>query len=144
MTDENPAGDGARPDPAPARPYLLIGCVVVAVEALTLIILGVAEILSVEGDRAGLGVSTAVFFLVIGGGLAWCVRGLWRRASWVRGPVVLAQLIALGLAWNFRTVSPKVIAIGLLIVGLVGLVAILSPATTAALNAEDRRLGSDE
>ncbi|MDN5852216.1 MAG: hypothetical protein L0K86_05085 [Actinomycetia bacterium] len=144
MSDPNPDDDGGRPPPSDARPYLLVGCGVVALEALTLLALGIAELLSVEADRVGLGVSTAVFFLVIGGGLGWCVRGLWRRSSWVRGPVVLAQLIALGLAWNFRTVSPKVIAVALLIAAIVALVAVLSPATTAALNAEDRRLDSGE
>lgn len=146
MSESSPADGGENGGQATrerARPYLLVGGAVVALEALTLLGLGVAELLSTEADRAGLGVSTAVFFLVIGAALGWCVRGLLRYSSWVRGPVVLTQLIALGLAWNFRTVSPKIIAVGLLVVAIAGLVALLAPATTAALNADDRRLDSD-
>lgn len=146
MSESSPTDDaenGSRTDRDAARPYLLTGCVVVALEALTLLALGVAELLSTQADRVGLGVSTAVFFLVIAAALGGCVRGLWRLSSWVRGPVVLTQLIALGLAWNFRTVSPKVIAVGLLVIAIVGLVAMLAPATNAVLNADDRRLDSE-
>ena len=142
MSDPDPADDaddGRRPPLERARPYLLVACGVVAIEALALLVLGIAELQSVEAERVGLGISTGGFFLVIGGALGYCVYGLWQRTSWVRGPIVLTQLIALGLAWNFRTISPTVIAVALLAVGLVGLVAMLSPATTDALNAEDRR-----
>ncbi|HLR85237.1 MAG TPA: hypothetical protein VK059_09805 [Nocardioidaceae bacterium] len=139
MSDPN-AADDADDVRRRSRPYLLVGCGVVAIEALALLALAIAEFLSVEGDRVGLGVSTAVFFLVVGAGVGYCVYGLWRRVSWVRGPIVLVQLIMLGLAWNFRTISPTVIAVVLLILALTGLVAVLSPATTRALNAEDDRL----
>lgn len=122
-----------RADSADARPYLLVACSVVALEAVALLILAGFELAATESDRAGLGVSTAIFFVVIGVGLGWFAICLWRRASWARGPVVFAQLVQLGLAWNFREVSPRVIAIALLLTAVVTLAAVLAPATTAAL-----------
>ena len=139
MSEQSPADDAERHREVirSARPYLLAGCVVVGLEAIALFALGIGEILSTEAERAGLGVSTAVFFVVIGAGLSACMIGLLRHSSWARGPAVLSQFIALGLAWNFRDVSPKIIAVSLLAVAIVGLVGLFAPATTAVLNPEE-------
>ena len=133
MTDDD-ADEGK--DAAGA--YLLVASLVVGLQALSLLVLTVAEALSANGDRLGLAISTAVFFAAIGLGLGACAVALLRRSSWARGPVVLAQLISLGLAWNLRELSPPVIAIVLLVMAIVALAALLAPATTAALSTDDR------
>ncbi|UYM06021.1 hypothetical protein [Solicola gregarius] len=122
-----------------AGPYLLVACLVVGLQAVALFAFAVLELLSAKADRLGLAISTGVFFIAIGAGLAVCAIALRRRASWARGPIVLAQLITLGLAWNFRTLSPPIAAIVLLVVALIALVALLAPATTEALTTDDRR-----
>ena len=52
-----------------------------------------------------MGLTTSAFFLAAAAGLAWCAWSLWKVRRWARGPVVMAQLIQLGLAWNFRDVA---------------------------------------
>jgi len=74
-------------------------------------------------------------------GIALCARGLLRLSSWCRGPIVLAQLIELGVAWSFRGGETTWVAILLAIPAVVVLAVIFSPATTQALYG--RRL-SDE
>ena len=67
--------------------------------------------------------SLSVFFLICGATLALCAWGLNAIRPWARGPVLLAQLVWLGLAWNFRdlwlvaallAVSAAVVLAGLL------------------------------
>jgi hypothetical protein len=59
---------------------------------------------------------------------------------WARGPVVMAQLIQLGLAWNFRDVWTVLLPLSLALVALVVIAGLLHPATTQVLE-EDARLG---
>lgn len=128
---ENPASDEAREHHDPARPYLLTACALVTIEAVALFGIAITEIASTSSERIGLGVSTAVFFVLIGLGLGVAAYGLWRRIRWARGPVVFVQLIQLGLAWNVR--DEQLIAVVLLAVAVVVLAAVLAPAATAAL-----------
>lgn len=133
--DSGPEGRSEPVDKSadPARPYLAIASILVLLEGLAVLGMAVAELADIAGDRVGLGVSTAVFFVLVGAGLCAASYGLWRRVSWARGPIVFAQLVQLGLAWSFRDVSPPAIAGVLLVVALGVLVCILAPATTAAL-----------
>lgn len=135
------ASEAAEKSPGNARTYLRIACVLVVLEAAALLALAVAELADVASDRVGLGVSTAVFFLLIAVGLCGAAYGLWRRVSWARGPVVFAQLVQLGLAWSFRDVSPRLIAVALLVVAAGVLGCLLAPATTAALADDPERSG---
>ena len=80
-----------------------------------------------------MGVTTAVFFLAYGGGLLACAWALRGRRSWARGPVVLAQLIQLGLAWSFRGSAPLALVLALAGVALVVLVGVFHPASLDAL-----------
>ncbi|MGH3358681.1 MAG: hypothetical protein ACRDO7_07740 [Nocardioidaceae bacterium] len=142
MTNDSGPESGSRASdnsPDSARPYLAVACILVAIEGCALLGMAVAELTAVAPDRVGLGVSTAIFFLLIGIGLCGAAYGLWRRVTWARGPVVFAQLIALGLAWSFRDVSPRAIAAALLVVAIAVLVAVLAPATTAALTDDPER-----
>jgi len=80
-------------------------------------------------------VTTAVFFLVYAAALLLCAYGLLRLASWARSPIVLAQLIQLGLAWSWR--DTPAVAVPLAVASLVILGAIFAPPSIAALEPGD-------
>ena len=115
--------------PAP----LLVAASLVAVEGLVLVLYGVLEAAAITGGRVTMGVTTAIFFLAYGGGLLACAWALRGRRSWARGPVVLAQLIQLGLAWSFRGNAPLALVLALAGVALVVLVGVFHPASLDAL-----------
>lgn len=106
---------------------------VVAVESLTFLVLAVLEAADVSSERVGLGVGTTLFLLVIGGGIAWAAWRVTEGDAWARSPLVLSQIILLGLAWNFRGdppwLSPLVAAPAVVV-----LAALLSPPVTRALS----------
>jgi hypothetical protein len=105
----------------------------VAVEALLVVIYGVAEITAVTGSRATMGVTTAAFFIGYGAGLAYFAWTLARLGSWARSPIVLAQLIQLGLAWSFWGGAGTAPALGLALTAVLVLAGIFHPASLAAL-----------
>jgi hypothetical protein len=107
----------------------------VALEALALLVLAVLELFSLSTGRLTMGVTTAVFFLVYAAALLLCCWGLLRLVSWARSPVVLAQLIQLGLAWSWR--DTLAVAIPLALVSVAVLVAVFAPASLAALEPHD-------
>lgn len=81
-------------------------------------------------------VSTAIFFLAYGVALGVCAFGLWQLRSWSRAPIVLTQLITLGLAWDSRHSNVSV-AIVLAVVALAALGCVLHPASMEALSADE-------
>jgi hypothetical protein len=105
----------------------------VAVEGGLLLLLAVLELRSLSADRASMAVTVAVFFLVYGVGLLLCARAVTRGRSWARSPIVLAQLIQLGVAWNYRGGTTTGLAIGLVVVAAVVLAGLLHPASVEAL-----------
>ena len=82
---------------------LVVACALVGLEAVSLVVFGVVELGSLEGGKLTMGLTTSLFFAVYGVGLAVFAWLLYRLQSWTRAPVVLAQLIQLGVAWRFRT-----------------------------------------
>lgn len=99
--------------------------------------LGVAEMASVRGPRMTMGVTTALFFAVYGVGLAYCAWQVWRLESWARAPIVLAQLIQLGVAWSFRGGAGTLATVGLGVVAAVVLAGVFHPDSIRALADED-------
>ncbi len=138
MSSEHPPDD-SQPQPGPA---VRVAAGLVGLEALGLLGLAVGELVNINPSRPGAGISIAVFFMLYAGGLAACTRGLLRLRSWSRGPVVLAQLIELGIAWSFRGGSTTWVAILLAVPALVVLAVVFSPSTTQALFGE-RMSGAD-
>ena len=93
--------------------------------------LAALELAHVSSERLSLGVSTAVFFAAYGAVLVLCAWALSRRHGWARGPVLLTQLIQLGLAWNLRDVT--LVAVVLVVGALIVLAGMLHPATIEVL-----------
>lgn len=125
----------------PVPPPLVTAASLAAVEALVLASLGLLELASLRLSRLTMGATTAIFFVAAAAGLAWCAWSLWRVRRWARGPVVMTQLICLGLAWNFWGEQTRAISVGLALVALVVIAGLLHPQSTAVLE-EDARNGS--
>jgi hypothetical protein len=80
-----------------------------------------------------MGLSTTIFFIVYGALLVGCAWTVTRLHSWARSPILLAQLIQLGVAWSFRGGSTTPVAIALAVVAVVVVVGLLHPASIDAL-----------
>jgi uncharacterized membrane protein (DUF2068 family) len=103
------------------------------VEGLLTVMYGVTEAVSVTSQRLVMGVTTAAFFVAYGAAMTICAWGLTRLHTWARGPVLLAQLIWLGLAWNFRDGGTWPVAVGLAVPAVIVLVGMLVPSSVEAL-----------
>jgi hypothetical protein len=108
-----------------------------AVEGGLVVLLAVLELLALSADRLSLGLTVALFFAVYGVGLVWCAWAISRRRVGARGPVLLAQLIQLGVAWSFRGSPTTIVAVAIAVVAAVVLAGMLHPATVAALERPD-------
>lgn len=113
---------------------LLVAAAVVAVQGLVSIGFGIAEALHTTSERMAMGATTSLFFVAYGAGMVLCAWGLTRVQTWARGPVLLAQLISLGLAWNFRDAGTVLASVGFAVPAVVVLVGMLHPRTIEALN----------
>jgi hypothetical protein len=112
---------------------LLVAVALVGVEGLLLLGYAVAELVSLDTDRVAVGLTTAIFFGLYGVGLLLCAWGVFRGNSWARSPLILAQLIQLGLAWSFLGGDTTVVAVLIGVVAIVVLIGLLHPASLRAL-----------
>ena len=137
----HPRDEGPEQDPTTRSPYsrycapapLAVAAGLTFVEGLLTLAFAVTEVLSLDSDRLVMGVTTGVFFLAYGAGLVACAWEMNTVRPWSRGPVLLAQLIWLGLAWNFRTGDTRQVAIGLAVVAAIVLAGLLHPRSIQAL-----------
>jgi hypothetical protein len=104
----------------------------VGLQGLVLAVWGVLVLTKVSGTTIGL----SILFFVCAAALGLCTYGLVRLRSWSRAPIVLAQLITLGLAWDYRSNNTPV-AIGLLVFAGVTLACVLNPTSLESLSSED-------
>ena len=120
--------------PSANRPApLIVAASLVTVEGLLLLVFAVLELASLDSDRLAMGATTSIFFLVYGAGLLLCAWSLVRAQSWARSPVVLTQLIGLGVAWSFRGGDTTAVAVAIAVVAGVVLAGLFHPASLAAL-----------
>ena len=119
--------------PHNAPPPLIAAAGLAFVQGLLTFLFGVTEAVDIDLQRLTMGVTTAVFFLAYGATLLACAWGLSKVRSWARGPVLLAQLIWLGLAWNFRHGDTLPIAIALAVSAALVLAGLLHPRAMDAL-----------
>jgi hypothetical protein len=116
-----------------APPPLVVAAGLTLVEGLLTVMYGIGEAVHLTSDRIVMGVTTSVFFVAYGAAMMLCAWGLNRLKTWARGPVLLAQLIWLGLAWNFREGDTLPLAIGLAVPAAIVLVGMLVPSSVDAL-----------
>jgi len=124
-------GPGADPVRREVPPPLTVAISVVAVQGLGMLLLAVLQLASVDAERTAVGVSNAVFFGAYGAlllGAAWALR---RRTTWARGPVLLTQLICLGLAWGVRDLV--VLAVLMAVSAVVTIAGLVHPDSMEAL-----------
>lgn len=100
-------------------------------EASVFAVLAALELFSVSSDRIGLGVGATIFLLVVAAGLAWAATRVVVGESWARSPLVFAQLIVLGLAYNFRG-DPAWLSPAMAVPAVVALACLLAPPVTQA------------
>jgi hypothetical protein len=105
----------------------------VVVQGLLLLGYGVLEAAHIESARAAMGATTAAFFVLLAGFLIACGWLVMRGRAWPRSPIVVAQVMFLGLAWSFRGGDTTWVAIVLAVVAVVVLVGLLHPASIDAL-----------
>ncbi len=121
--------------PRPQNPApLTVAASLVVIQGTLLVGLAGVELANTSSARLTLGLSTAVFFLVYGVVLVICAAALTRRHGWTRGPVLITQLIQLGLAWNLR--DAPLLAIVLAVGAALVLAGMLHPASVEALSDE--------
>ena len=122
-------GPAAAPRALPVS--LRVAAGVAGLQGVTLLALAVLQLVSLDDRRVGLAISTAVFFTVVGLTILGCAAALLRVRAWARGPILVAQLLTVLVAWSSR--SNGLVAGTLLVVGLLGIAAMLHPASIRAL-----------
>src|SRR5690554_29135 len=98
---------------------LVLAAGLVLLEALVMGVLTVAELVATDSSRLSVGLTTAAFFALVAAGLLVCARGLLRRETWARGPVVMTQLIQLGMAYSLFDPQSPWLGVALVVVALV-------------------------
>jgi hypothetical protein len=118
--------------PAP----LVTSASLAAVEGVVIIALAVLEIASLTGGRLTMGLTTTLFFALYGGLLVLCAWAITHGGTWARGPILLAQLIQLGLAWNLRGGETTLVSVLIGVVALVTIAGIVHPQSVEALESQ--------
>ncbi len=126
------------PRPADNPAPLVVAASLVAVEGGLLLMYALMELGSLTSGRLTMGLTTAAFFGAYGAGLVVCTWQVTRGHAWARSPIVLAQLIQLGVAWSFVGGRTTWVAVGLAVLALVVIAGILHPASLEALSDEPR------
>lgn len=132
---EHPASAAGVPAPLRAAAGLVL------VEGLLVVGFAITEATHTSPHRVAIGLSGAAFFLVYGLGLGWCAWGMNQLRPWSRGPVLLSQLILLGLAWSSRHAGASGLVVFIAVMAALVLAGLLSPSSIDALNRDEHRDG---
>ena len=135
--EQAPAPGPRAPRPGHLPAPLGAAAVLVAVEGLLLVAYGVVLLTDIHVSRLAMGATTSVFFILYGVGLGGCAWALRRLRSWARAPIVLAQLIQLGIGWSLRGGSTTVASVALSVLAVLVLAGTFHPASLRALG-DDR------
>jgi hypothetical protein len=111
-----------------------VAATLAALEGLLVLAYGVLLAADIHADRVAMGVTSSVFFVLLGVALVACGWCLVRGRTWARSPVVVTQVMALGLAWNFLGGTTTWVSVVLAVVAVVVLVGLLHPASVEALS----------
>jgi hypothetical protein len=115
---------------------LRLAALVCCGEAAAALVLAVIELATLDSDRLVVGITTTIFFVVYAFALVAAAAGLARARSWARSPLMLAELIQLGLAWSFHGPGTEVVAALLAVTAIFVVVVLVLPSTTTALYGE--------
>jgi hypothetical protein len=118
-------------------PPLVVAASLAALEGLLVLGYGVLEAVNLHADRAAMGITTAVFFGLLGFALVACAWLVTRGRPGARAPIIVVQLMLLGLAWNLRSGSTTWVAVGVAVAAALVLAGLLHPASIAALTDDD-------
>ena len=109
---------------------LRLGAALVGVEVVLLLVVAILGL--INPAHLGIAIGLAVLFVLVALMLGLAGIGLWEQRSWGRAPVVFAQLVMLGVAWDLHSGTlPISIAVLLVAAGVLG--GVLHPASTRAL-----------
>jgi hypothetical protein len=128
VTVRRSANSGSTPAP------LVVAASLVAIEGGLMVAYAILELFSLDSDRVAVGLTTAAFFAIYGAGLMVCAWAVSHGHSWARSPIILAQLIQLGVAWSFRGGDTTLVAVAIAVVAIVVLAGLLHPASVDALS----------
>ena len=117
-------------------PPLVVAASLAAVEGGLVVLFGLVQLSSLASDQLSSGLALSAFFVGYGAALVFCAWQLNRIRPWARGPVLLAQLIQLGIAWSFWGGNTTWVSLSLGFVALVVLAGLLHPQSIDALNDE--------
>ena len=121
-----------REQPAP----LVVAASLAGLEGLLVLAYAIVLAQDIHTDRVAMGVTTSLFFGLLAGVLMACAWYVVRARPWARSPIVVTQVMALGLAWNFLGGSTTWVSVVLAVVAVVVLVGLLHPASIEALSDE--------
>lgn len=102
MTSPDTVDPTAAPAPGPVPVALRLGVGVIGLQTLVVVGYALTELVYGAVERSGTAVAVALFLGAYGVGIGWAAWLLLRCRSSARSPLVLAQLLHLGLAWNMR------------------------------------------
>ncbi|MGH3472794.1 MAG: hypothetical protein ACRDPG_12235 [Nocardioidaceae bacterium] len=139
MTEPEPPPDETTA-PRASGP-VLVAATIVGLEAAVLFVYAVLEATHVDPGQPTIGITTAIFFCLFALGIGAAAYGLVRLRSWSRSPIVLAQVIQVGIAWGFRGHNTTWVALLLAVPAVLVLVILFSPGTTVALYGKRGRYG---
>ncbi|GAA5150847.1 hypothetical protein GCM10023340_28760 [Nocardioides marinquilinus] len=112
-------------------PALTVAAALVGLQGLGFVGLAALSASDTVADRLEVGLSVAVFLAGYGAVLLAGAWGLATLRSWSRGPVLMTQLVQLGLAWNVR--AEPGLAVPLAVSAVVVGVCVLRPSSLEAL-----------
>lgn len=115
----------------------MIAAALAGIEGLGLVAYAVLELFSVSSTRMVMGLTTSAFFLMYGAGLIWCAWAVTHSQVLARSPILLAQLIQIGIAYNLWGGDTRPVAMALGVVAVAVIVGLLHPASLDALSTED-------
>jgi len=128
-------------EPGARRLLLRLAALVCLGEVAALLVLAVIEVATLSSNRLVAGITTSVFFLLYALGLGAAAVALVAVRGWARAPLMLSQLIQLGLAWSFHGPDTDWVATLLAVSAIVVVVVLVLPSTTVALYGEHRANG---